>query len=852
VSRRLPAPVRVGWAAIIAGVAIATGAAADPDPAGPWRTRVEWRDRATTVESFAQPDGLVGYRFRATEPGHESREREVVESPDRPRSRSGNPLFDGLFALALEEAAADSVNEITDAQFNDGRPIACRCYETGAKWHYAWTRDISYSVDLGLTLLDPERARDSLLFKTSGLRLAPAGEAADRQLVAQDTGSGGSWPVSTDRIAWIHAAMDALHGLSPEQAVAFEPQLRQVARDTLDQDRRYAYDPAAGLYRGETSFLDWREQSYPEWTRNDTRFIAESFALSTNVLHVVALRDAAMLERRAGSGRAAGFDRMASALARRINQRFWRESAGLYAAYIGPDLAPAAIYDLLGLTLAIKYGIADASRAHRVLSQYPVTGAGPPVIWPERRGVPVYHNRALWPFVTAYAFDAARIARDPARMSAYAESLMRGAALALSNMENFEYLTQQTEFEDGALGGPVINSPRQLWSVAAYVGAVARGLFGVAVTADGVEFAPMLPGPLAKRLFSGGGELTLEHLPIRGHLVTLRLRLPSSWSESDLLVAHSVSVNGVRLAGRELRFAGLPGAAAIEATVDLRPAPGRPSVVTPLEAADPHAPTPGEQSTLLAPRTPSVHDATRDGAAVRIAIDGVDADARWRVYRDGVPRGAGRAGEEFRDDGVDVRRTACYAVTQTTARGGLESLSSPELCLAGPGSRQRFDAATGALESSAARAVAMGDEAPAYRDWGGPGDRLGFSFVPSVDGLQRLRLEYSNASGPVNTGITAAVKRIEARCADSRRAPPGVIVMPHLPDHVVGWSTEYVFEARQGKRCRIEIVDGVNMSYLEHFHLYTGGRGGRDGPLNRANVVAAQVDAIARPRLGPR
>jgi hypothetical protein len=437
-------------------------------------------------------------------------------------------------------------------------------------------------------------------------------------------------------------------------------------------------------------------------------------------------------------------------------------------------------------------------------------------------------------------------------MSAYAESLIRGSALALSNMENFEYLTQQTEFEDGALGGPVINSPRQLWSVAAYVGAVVRGLFGVAVTSNAIELAPMLPGSLAKRLFSGGGELTLEHLPVRGHLLRLRLRLPPDWRESDLLVARSVSIDGVRLAGRELRFTGLSGAAAVDATVDLRPTVGRPSAITPLEVADPHAPTPGEQSMMLAPRTPSVLDSTRDGAEVRFAIDGVDADARWHVYRDGISRGAGRAGVEFRDEGVDVRRTACYVVTQAAARGGLESLPSRELCLAAPGSRQRFEAATGALESSAERAVAVGDEAPSYRNWGGPDDRLALSFVPSVDGLQRLRLEYSNASGPVSTGITAAVKRIAASCADSRRAPPGVIVMPHLPGRVIGWSTEYVFEARRGERCRIEVVDGLNMSYLEHFHLYTGGRGGRDGALNRANVVAAQVEAIARPRLGPR
>ena len=36
--------------------------------------------------------------------------------------------------------------------------------------------------------------------------------------------------------------------------------------------------------------LDWREQTYPDWTREDVRFIGDSYALSTNVLHYQALR----------------------------------------------------------------------------------------------------------------------------------------------------------------------------------------------------------------------------------------------------------------------------------------------------------------------------------------------------------------------------------------------------------------------------------------------------------------------------------------------------------------------------------------------------------------------------------
>ena len=49
------------------------------------------------------------------------------------------------------------------------------------------------------------------------------------------------------------------------------------------------------------------------------------------------------------------------------------------------------------------------------------------------------------------------------------DSLMRGAALNLSNMENLEWQTGRNWVEDGEFSGPVVNSRRQLWSVAGFL-----------------------------------------------------------------------------------------------------------------------------------------------------------------------------------------------------------------------------------------------------------------------------------------------------------------------------------------------------------------------------------------------
>ncbi|MBJ7516013.1 MAG: Six-hairpin glycosidase-like protein, partial [Stenotrophomonas sp.] len=278
----------------------------------------------------------------------------VLHTPDRQlriaaqpmRSDTASPMFDALFALAQQEMDQDRVDAIRDPSFDEGRPVPCECFKTGANWPYVWTRDVSFAADLALARLDPQRTRQSLQFKLS--------EARDGHtpglFVAQDTGSGGSWPISSDRVVWFLAARGLLDD------AAFADQVWQALQATLAQDRAMVFDAAIGLYRGETSFLDWREQTYPDWTREDVRFIGDSFALSTNVLHYQALRLGEQLANQHGDAtRAAQYKAWADALGPRIDARFWREDAGQYMSYIGEAAHPVpyAKYDLLATSLGV-------------------------------------------------------------------------------------------------------------------------------------------------------------------------------------------------------------------------------------------------------------------------------------------------------------------------------------------------------------------------------------------------------------------------------------------------------------------------------------------------------------------
>lgn len=682
-------------------------------------------------------------------------------------SDTGSLVFDGLFALAQQEMRQDRVTAIVDGAFDNGRPLPCDCYQTGAKWPYVWTRDVSYAADLALARLDPERMRRTLSFKLSDVRAAgmPPG-----RYVTQDTGSGGSWPVSTDRVVWF---LGARHLLDDP---AFAADTVAALRDTLAQDRRFAFDAELGLYRGETSFLDWREQTYPAWTATDVRYIADSFALSTNVLHYEALQLAARLGKLRGDAGAATYTAQALSLAQAIDSRFWNPTRGMYRAYIGgaSDAASVELYDLLGISLAALSGAVPEARARQSLANYPATDAGSPVIWPQQPGIAIYHNRASWPFVSAYALRAARKLDMPARIAHESRALMRGAALAGSNMENFELTTLLPHVDDGALSGPVVNSPRQLWSVAGYLDMVLLGVFGV--EADG-RISPKIPVVLVSELFGTrdaivlrmGGDAPASPLagpPVGPSSRTITLQLPEAL-DGNLLVAGDVQRHG-------------------DATVVQLRAITVPD--TPMRTG----------GARFAPSSPALPVATATAHGWRITAPGAQ-----QLFVDGtaLPMAAGVATLPMR------AARQCISALRVDV-DAVASLPSPALCL--------------------------GEVSRVVGNWPR-------RWIAQHDGRQVASLRYDNQHGPINTGVTAAVRQLSVTCG-AAPAQVGTLVLPHSAGMQA--STSMSFEALQGDDCTFALREAPNMSGLQHFARYTGGAGGAggaSGPLNAAHIDALEI-----------
>jgi hypothetical protein len=773
-----------------------------------------------------------------------------AERAELPYLRSGSLAFDALFALAASEMRQDAVSDIRDGNYKGGAAIACDCFETGEKWHYVWTRDLSYAADLGLALLDPQRVRNSLEFKLAGYRAevpkAPqvAGTADGLQIV-QDTGSGGSWPVSSDRVAWAFAAEETLRMLPSNERAAFAARALAALSNTLENDRIAAFDAHDGLYTGEQSFLDWRDQSYAAWITDDLAALAGAKSVSTNAAHYKALTLAARLAQEAGdSARAARYGAWAGELKQAINARLWLPDAGMYSSLTAAhfDGTPLHKFDWLGQSLAIVTGIASAEQARSILARYPHGPMGPPVIWPQQPGMPVYHNRALWPFVTAYGLKAAALGGNAAVADAAYDSLVRGAALNMSNMENLEWLSGQPLLLDEnkpSLTGPVINSRRQLWSVGAYLGMVIENVFGVTALDEGIALRPFVTARLRRETFAGTGQATLHNLRLRDARVTVRLLLPAPSREQGVHKVEQVMLNGTP-SGATIPWARLRDGDVIEIALG--------AVVQGDKGirrvnADPYVPSPA----VFGPREPVIEALARDAAGharLRFKAGGNGSGGKagtvfYHVYRDGRQVAANVPAGVWLDR--DPHPHACYAVEAEYRASGNRSHHSAPRCL----DAATEVAVTDTRVSSNLHAAATGT--PHLAAWGAPQDRFEVRELRiGSAGAYAFQLRYRNEANQINLGISGGVKWITVEDASGRTVAQGVVQLPHTTpargNTPAPLSTPLNARLEPGAY-RVRMSDFYNMSYLESNAGFSGA-GGTSGPSNRFDLYGLRVQRV--------
>lgn len=419
----------------------------------------------------------------------------------KPTYKSDQPIVDALFKLSTEEGLKNIEADST--------------FRTGAEWGGVWTRDISYSIYLAFAYHEPEVAKISLMKKVK------------RGRIIQDTGSGGAWPVSSDRVVWSIAAWEVYKVTGDRDWLK---QSYEIIKNTLADDAK-TLTAENGLYKGESSFLDWREQTYPKWMNNVD--IAESQNLGTNVVHYEAHQILGKMAEALGESGEEAFNE-AETIKQAVNDQLWQEDKGYYGQYLYGrkyrDLSPR--FEALGEALSIVFDVADESRAKNIISKAPVTPFGTTTIYPQIPGIPPYHNNSVWPFVQSYWNLAAAKAGNEKMLNFGLAAIYRPAALFLSNYENF--VAQSGDFK-----GTEINSNRMLWSMAGNMAMVHRLFMGMKFEENGLSFNPVIPK-------NYGGTKTLSNFPYRKAMLNITVN------------GYGNKTKSVKLDGKELEGNLLP------------------------------------------------------------------------------------------------------------------------------------------------------------------------------------------------------------------------------------------------------------------------------------------------------
>ena len=423
-----------------------------------------------------------------------------------PQYHSTYKISDAIYNLALEEMQKAVEPDST--------------FRTGKEWGGVWTRDISYSIILSMAVLQPKVAVYSLLKKVKDGR------------IIQDTGTGGAYPCSSDRMIWAVAAWE-VYKVTGDRG--WLTKAYQIIKKSAEDDVSNVYDKQTGLVRGESSFLDWREETYPKWMQPAD--IYESECLGTNVVHyqvnkVLAAMSAVFNDHAAVTK----YTQRADIIKKGIQENLWIPAKGYYGQYLyGRNfkmLSPRS--EALGEALAVLFDAADVEKQQSVINNTPVNAFGIPCIYPQIPGILPYHNNAVWPFVETYWAMASAKAGNEESLIRAISAIYRPAALFLTNKENFVAT-------DGDYAGTQINSSNMLWSLSGNIALVYKVLFGIHYNENSLEFKPFVPKTLV-------GARSLENYKYRDAILNISMQgfgnnIKSMAIDGKAVANHSISAD---------------------------------------------------------------------------------------------------------------------------------------------------------------------------------------------------------------------------------------------------------------------------------------------------------------------
>jgi len=613
-----------------------------------------------------------------------------------PEYKSSYPISDALYNMSLEEM----VNAIEpDSTFR-----------TGKEWAGVWTRDISYSIILSMAYMQPRVAMKSLLRKVN-----------KKKRIVQDTGTGGAYPCSTDRMIWAVAAYEVYKATGDKDWL---DQAYIIVKNSIGDDERVAYDKTTGLVKGESSFLDWREETYPRWMQPAD--IYESECLGTNAVHyeanIVLAKMALLMNDKTVATK---HEAIATQIKNAINKYLWMSDKGYYAQYLyGRSykiVSPRS--EALGEALCVIWNIANEQQQKEIIEKMPFTDFGVTCIYPQIPNIPPYHNNAVWPFVETYfSWAAAKAGNEKAVLQGIAD-IYRPAALFATNKENFVA-------ENGDFAGTQINSSNMLWSLSGNISLVHKILFGLKFEDNVLSFHPFVPEALK-------GERTLSYFKYRDAVLNITM---TGFGNK----IKSFKIDG-KTSSRYLIPSNISGVHSIEIILSNKKIKSNTNA----------------QPVYFSPATPEVvvNDNTLNWEPVKEA-------ARYTILKNGKVI-ATTPTPSFK---IEKNSAAEYQIIAID-KNKVESFASEPVLIADKKSISNYEAENFASKSDSSYKGFTGD---GFVETSTSNNRkLPLNIIVENDGLYAIDFRYANGNGPVNTDNKCAIRTLNV---DNKEI--GTIVFP--------------------------------------------------------------------------
>lgn len=601
-----------------------------------------------------------------------------------PQYQSKQVLIDALYNMALEEL-------ITNIR-PDGTLRA------GAGWDGVWTRDISYSIFLSLAYIEPDAARKSLEAKVKNDR------------IIQDTGTGGAWPVSSDRVVWSIAAWELYKYTGDNDWLNYA---YRIIKNTAEDDWQTVYDPQTGLMRGEQSYLDWREQTYPRWMQSVD--IYQSLCLGTNVVHYQMYTILTKMAE-ALNDNGAPFSKKAYALKTAIQKHLWMKDKGYFGQYLYgenfPILSPSS--DALGESLAILCDVASPEQSKEMITQMPVTPFGTTSIFPQIPDIKPYHNNAIWPFVQSFYNLAVAKAGNEAAVLTGLGALYRAAALFGTHKELFVA-------SSGDYKGTAVNSDKMLWSLSGNIAMIYRLYFGMEFETDGISLRPFVPKTIP-------GEKSIHNFKYRQ--ATLDFTLTGTGNV----------IRKIKLDGKDLDKPFIPANLTGQHIVSIE-----------LDNTVPPQSHINKQPVEYMPHTTSI---SYSSPGHLINIDNFQKNYRYNLYLNGVKT----AEFKTKDYKLPLFKELTQVAVTATDSLGYEGFSNRPLVFIKPQNEWFIEAETIAQLSPMQ-----------YKGYRGKGfvelsktlhTNIGFGVAVPDNGQYLIDVRYANGSGPINTQNKCAIRTL--------------------------------------------------------------------------------------------